>query len=369
MKARLILGRIIRGLLIIFALLGAPHLLRVITASPSLNDLYPIWLGSRELLVHHRNPYSRELNTEIQAAFYGAPLPPGDYEDKQCCFAYPVYVAFLLAPGWATTFSTLSLVVLWFLALATAASVACWWAATRSAAVSPWWAIPLVVVSPPVAQGLDLRQLTLLVAALLSMSAVLARYNHFTLAGLVLGCATIKPQMSLLPVAWMLLWTLNDWTKRKKLIIGFIGIVALLLAAGEFVLPGWIPKFVAQLEYYRHVTGEGMLDLFYGRSTGLRLSFISTAGLFFVMWRRRTVSDFMPMLAFLLAIELFIMPGLKSLLNLVLLIPGIFILLQKYPAVYRPDWGPDAEAEPVSETSLTASNHLLYSANSSRVQR
>lgn len=42
MKARFILGRVIRGLLIIFALLGAPHLLRVITASPPLNDLYPI---------------------------------------------------------------------------------------------------------------------------------------------------------------------------------------------------------------------------------------------------------------------------------------------------------------------------------------
>ena len=149
MKARFVPGRIIRGLLIIFALLGAPHLLRVITNSPSLNDLYPVWLGSRELLVHHRNPYSRQLNAEIQAAFYGAPLPPGDYQEKECCFAYPVYVSFLLAPGLATSFSTLSLVVLWFLASATAASVACWWTATRRGVVSAWWAIPLVVVSPP----------------------------------------------------------------------------------------------------------------------------------------------------------------------------------------------------------------------------
>jgi len=350
MKARFILGRIIRGLLVIFALLGAPHLLRVITASPSLNDLYPIWLGSRELLVHHRNPYSPELNTEIQAAFYGAALPPGDYQQRECCFAYPVYVSFLLAPGLATTFPSLSLAVLWLLALATAASVACWWAATRRGAVSVWWAILLVVVSPPVAQGLELRQLTLLVAALLSLSAVLARYNRYTLAGLALGCATIKPQMSLLPVAWMLLWTLNDWAERKKLIIGFISTVAVLLTAGEMVLPGWIPKFVAQLGYYRHVTGGGMLDILYGRRTGLRLTFISAAGLLFVMWRRRAVSDFMPTLAFLLAIELLIMPGLMSLLNLVLLIPGMFVLLQKYPAVYRPGWCPAADAERMSES-------------------
>ena len=25
------------------------------------SDLYPRWLGARELLLHHRNPYSREI--------------------------------------------------------------------------------------------------------------------------------------------------------------------------------------------------------------------------------------------------------------------------------------------------------------------
>lgn len=126
-----------------------------------------IFIRYRELLVHCANPYSRQLDTEIQAAFYGAPLPPGDDREKECCFVYPVYVTFLLAPGLETTFSTFSRVVLWLLALATAASVACWWAATRRGATSPWRAIPLVVVSPPVAQALELRQLALLVVALL----------------------------------------------------------------------------------------------------------------------------------------------------------------------------------------------------------
>ena len=340
MKARLILGRIIRGLLIIFALLGTHHLLRVILSSPTLNDLYPIWLGSRELLVHRRNPYSRELNIEIQSAFYGAALPPGDFEDKQCCFAYPVYVSFLLAPGVASSFAKVSLIVLWLLAASTAVSVACWWAVTGHRLASLGLVIPLVVVSPPVAQGLDLHQLTLFVAGLLALSAVLARYNQFTLAGIALACATIKPQMSILPIAWMSLWTINDWANRKKLMIGFVTTMALLLTVGEIVMPDWIPRFIAQLRYYRHVTGEGMLDILYGRRIGLRLTFISTLGLLVVMWRRRTEYDFMPMLAFLLAAEVLIMPGLKSLLNLVLLIPGIFIVLRKYPA-YPATGSPD----------------------------
>jgi len=334
MKARLILGRIIRGLLIIFALLGTHHLLRVIFTPSSLNDLYPIWLGSRELLVHHRDPYSRALNIEIQTAFYGAALPPGYYEDKECCFAYPVYVSFLLAPGVGSSFPKVSLVVLWLLTVATAVSIGCWWTVAGHGTESLLLVMPLVLVSPPVAQGLDLHQLTLFVAALLSISAILVRSNHFTLAGIAFAFATIKPQMSILPIVWMLLWSINDWTNRKKLMIAFVSTMAVLFTAGEIVMPEWIPRFLAQLEYYRHLTGESMLDILYGRWIGLRLTFISTLGLLFVMWRRRKASDFMPMLAFILATEVFIIPGLKSLLNLVLLMPVIFILLRKYPA-YR----------------------------------
>ena len=66
----------------------------------NLSDLYPRWLGARELLLHHRDPYSPELTREIQAGYYGRPLDssrPSDPRDQQG-FAYPVYVVFLLAP-------------------------------------------------------------------------------------------------------------------------------------------------------------------------------------------------------------------------------------------------------------------------------
>src|SRR5512142_3099214 len=66
----------------------------------NLSDLYPRWLGARELLLHGRDPYSAEVTREIQAGYYGRPLDPGrpgDPKDQQR-FAYPVYVAFPLAP-------------------------------------------------------------------------------------------------------------------------------------------------------------------------------------------------------------------------------------------------------------------------------
>src|SRR6266481_5135503 len=63
----------------------------------SLSDLYPRWLGARELLLHRRNPYSHDVTVEIQQGFYGRPLDasrPDDPRDQEA-FTYPAYVVFL----------------------------------------------------------------------------------------------------------------------------------------------------------------------------------------------------------------------------------------------------------------------------------
>src|SRR5712691_8830270 len=57
----------------------------------NLSDLYPRWLGARELLLHGRDPYSRDISLEIQAGYYGRtldPSRPNDPKDQQG-FAYP----------------------------------------------------------------------------------------------------------------------------------------------------------------------------------------------------------------------------------------------------------------------------------------
>src|ERR1700683_986511 len=37
----------------------------------TLTDLYPRWYGARELLLHHRDPYSADVTREIQLAYEG----------------------------------------------------------------------------------------------------------------------------------------------------------------------------------------------------------------------------------------------------------------------------------------------------------
>jgi hypothetical protein len=333
LKTRSIIGGTIRALLVVVALAGTPHFFRLISHAPALSDLYPVWLGSRELLVHHRNPYSPEVSREIQMAFYGADLGPGARPDQQCCFAYPVYVSFLLAPTVNRDFPDLQLPALIFLTVLTVIGIVCWHAATGRAPRDLVFVIPLVLISPPVMQGLELRQSGMLVAALMAGAALLADRRHFTLSGTALALATIKPQMCIFPIAWMLLWALNGWSTRKYLAIGFGSTMALLVGGGEVLLPGWIADFLAQLKVYRGFAGASMLELVYGRGVGLTLTAFFVFCLFLVMWRRRAASDFVPTLAFVLAIEVVIVPGLKSLLNLVLLVPAIFLLLSKYPLV------------------------------------
>src|SRR5882762_6564981 len=57
----------------------------------NLSDLYPRWLGARELLVNHRDPYSEDVTREIQVGYYGRPLDPARHEDPKDRqgFAYP----------------------------------------------------------------------------------------------------------------------------------------------------------------------------------------------------------------------------------------------------------------------------------------
>src|SRR5947209_8497466 len=91
----------------------------------NLSDLYPRWLGARELLLHHRDPYGPDITRDIQTGYYGRPLDasrPNDPKDQQA-FAYPVYVVLMLAPTVGLSFSTVHWMAFWLLSILIALSV------------------------------------------------------------------------------------------------------------------------------------------------------------------------------------------------------------------------------------------------------
>lgn len=300
----------------------------------NLSDLYPRWLGARELLLRHRNPYADDITKEIQKGYYGRELDaarPNDPKDQQG-FAYPAYVVFLLAPLIGLPFPVVQIFFHWVLLVLTAASVWLWLRALH-------WKLPKVAIVIcivftlgcfPAVQGLKLQQLSLLVAALLAASAACASGGFLFCSGALLALATIKPQLAWPLVAWMLLWTATDWRARQRFAYGFGIVMALLLVGTEIILPGWPPMFIRALgKYHRYTQNQSVLLLPWGVS----VIFIAAAVLAcaWLLWKSRFVApegkDFGLVTALVLALTVLVVP-MYAPYNQLLLLPAILAVLR-----------------------------------------
>ncbi len=324
----------------------------------NLSDLYPRWLGARELLLHHRNPYSRDVTVEIQQGYYGRPLDaarPNDPKDQQA-FAYPVYVVFLLAPLIEVPFPALLVVFYWSLALLTAASVWLWLRVLRwrLSPIAVATCIILTLGSFPAVQGIKLQQLSLLVAALLAGSAACVAGGFLSLGGALLALATIKPQLAWPMVAWMLLWAGSDWRARRKFAIAFGLVMALLLTGAEIVLPGWWRMFAAAIgEYHRYTQNQSVLEVSLnqflgpvasgtaGRIGAQALAAIAVLACGWVLWNARRVRPEDPLFgaatALVLALTVLVVP-MYAPYNQVLLLPAILLLIKQRATFLTPSW-------------------------------
>lgn len=304
----------------------------------NLSDLYPRWLGARELLLHHRNPYSAEVTREIQAGYYGRPLDPAlphDPKDEQR-FAYPAYVVFLLAPTITLPFAVAQKAFLWLLVGLTITSVLLWlrtlrWRVTIETTATM---IVLTLGSFPLLQGIKLQQLTLLVAGLIAISAMLLAEGHLFAAGVLLALATIKPQLALPVSAWFLLWAFSDWTRRRRLWWGFLATMAALILGAEYWLPGWIGRFgEAVVAYRRYNPGaESGLNVLITPQWGRWLAVLVVVALTVLVWRRRYTVAGSPthnqVTVLILAATVAVVPQ-APLYNQVLLLPGILFAFQR----------------------------------------
>src|ERR1700685_90395 len=215
----------------------------------NLSDLYPRWLGARELLSHGRNPYGNDITAEIQKGYFGRTLDPSlpnDPKDQQA-FAYPVYVVFLLAPTIQLPFELVQSTFRWILLGVSIASVGLWLKVLRwnLSFAGVFICTVLLLGSFPEVQGLKLQQLSLLVAALLAAGAACVSTGYLTTGGAILALATIKPQLALPLVAALLLWTTSDCKARWRFAAGFAGTMGILLAASEFFFAGLEPDLLA----------------------------------------------------------------------------------------------------------------------------
>lgn len=311
-----------------------------------MGDLYSPWMGTRELLLHGSNPYGPEVSHEIQMAFYGHAIDqnygePGANVINEQRFAYPVYVVLLLAPTVHADFQKLQVWAAATLAVLTALSVLLWMDVLR-------WRPPKALIAtlilftlstPQVMQGLRLRQLGLVVAFLVALSAWCVIRNHLALAGIALALSTIKPQMVVLPLAWLLLWGMSAWPRRWPLLAGFGIALASLITLGELLLPGWPHLFLNGLLAYRnYVATPSILSTVLGGSFGLVVSGITVIGLLAFAWRNRQAdtasAGFIQVLAAFLLGAALILPLMYPFNQVLLLLPAMMIA-KDWPSLPR----------------------------------
>jgi hypothetical protein len=286
----------------------------------NLSDLYPRWLGARELLLHGRDPYSAEVTREIQAGYYGRPLDrsrPEDPHDAQG-FAYPVYVVFWLAPTIRLPFTIVQKGYFWTLLVLTSASTLLWLRVLRWS-VPTWTQISLLALtlsSLAVMQGLKLEQMSLLVAGLVAIAVALLTRDHAVAAGILLALASMKPQLIWLLLCWLAIWTLADLRRRYRWAASFLATMAILVAASERYLPHWIPRFWQAIREYRNYTGAmSVMDKLISPPWSRALEALAFAAVLGVCWRERrqaaNAGSFAFTLSLVLAATILLVPTLQ----------------------------------------------------------
>lgn len=314
------------------------------------NDFYPVWLTSREWLRERRDPYSPEMTREIQQGLFGRPLNaqvPTDPLTDYRTFAYPAFIDLLFWPAAEFPFPVVRVVLVVVLAALTGASVLLWMRAL-SWGIGWMWitvAVLLTLGSYPVLEGLYADQLGLLVGFLLAASMLALRRSRLLLSGILMALTTIKPQMTVLAILYLLIWSSHDWRGRGRFCLGLFSTGILLAGTALVVWPQWIRSWIqVVLGYHRYakpplvreVLAEPLGTRAAGLATLLMIAVLLIVALL-LAWRNRAAAAdsmaFWATLSVLLGITtVTLLPG-QALHDHVILLPGVFLL-----AVGRKAW-------------------------------
>ena len=298
------------------------------------SDFFPVWFGARAVL-HGHDPYNEETSERIQLQIYGRKLT--DYELQhgrdQHRFAYPAYVAFVLAPLTLCSYGTARAVACGILAALIALSVLIWLRTVGWRPPPPMlaWITVIVLLSPVASRGLHLVQAGILAGFLLSIAALAVARHHLLLAGMVLAAASIKPQLALLPTAWFLLWSFSKLDKRWPLLLGLVLALLALIAGSAALVPQWIPHFLAGLAAYRRYTGApSAFDAIFGRPWSVVPTVLVFVALAIVAWRSRfadaSTRQYALALSLTLAAAVWAVPANFDPYNQLLSLPLVFLL-------------------------------------------
>ncbi|HSM55882.1 MAG TPA: glycosyltransferase family 87 protein [Candidatus Sulfomarinibacteraceae bacterium] len=214
------------------------------------NDFYPRWSGARALLLEGRDPYDPALTAENAAV-----LDPNDRRTNSFSFAYPLHVMFLMWPlallpySWA--YALWMVTVQWaaFLLLA----VLLRWVQWRPSPAAAAGLLLSVVAFYPISRSIILGQFTVHITLFVALTLLAMQRGRDGWAGIFLASTSVKPQMVIFLVPWLLLWAARR--RRWRLHLGLLGAGVAYLVASLLLFPRWPLSFIEDLGRYSETAG------------------------------------------------------------------------------------------------------------------
>jgi hypothetical protein len=274
-------SEVVLGLLITLAVIALVFLTwanyRYSLQNPKGTDLLPGWLGTRLFLMEGQSPYSEETTLEIQRQFYGRPARSGE---DQVLFVYPFYSILLFSPfaliadyNFARAVWMTVLEVSVILLVAAGLSLNRW-------RLSPFM-LGLIMMFAALwyytVRSLINANLALLISLVVALAFLAIRQERDGLAGLLLALTTVKPQMVILLILLVLLWSISN--QRWILFWSLLGNIALLTAVTSLLIPNWIWQNLVQIFAYPDYTlptTPGEIFAVWMPGVGLRLGYALT---------------------------------------------------------------------------------------------
>lgn len=222
--------------------------LNFIKTSPGGNDFLVHWMGTRVLIKEGISPYSDEAALRIQNFAYGRPAQTGEHELR---VAYPLYSIVLFAPFALVADFNLAR-ALWMTLL----EVGLIGLTILSLRLVRWQTGPVLLACLLLFGVLwyhGLRPLingnaVILVALGLVGGFLALRSGSEELAGVLFAFTTIKPQVVVLMLIFVVFWGMNNG--KWRMIGWLVGTVGLLTASAALIYPDWIVQNLREVIRY-----------------------------------------------------------------------------------------------------------------------
>jgi hypothetical protein len=264
--------------------------------NPGGSDFLFGWVATQLFIKDGLNPYSEEVQIGIQERFYGR--QPHNGEDE-LIFVYPFYAMSVFSPFalivdynlaralWMTTLEISTILIVMF-------SIK-----LVNSRFSTHILVTLLIFSILWYHGMRAiinGNIIVITTLFIVVSLVLIQSKYDFTAGLLIALASIKPNVIIMFVIFVSLWSL--YHRRWRLFLGIFCGLMILIIASMFFVPDWILQNITQLISYSNIPtigspGEYIQYVLPGVGRQLRWLMTVVLGMWLLLeWRASLGKDF-----------------------------------------------------------------------------